>query len=65
MLFRQHLEKDAHDLYTDLESDVKQNWESLRNSFLTYYKITVKDAQSKKFELRMKLAQLKQDDKSQ
>lgn len=63
MLFRQHLEKDAHDWYTDLESDVKQNWESLRNSFLTYYKITVKDAQAKKFELGMKLAQLKQDDK--
>ena len=28
MLFRQHLEANAHDWYTDLDSDVKQNWET-------------------------------------
>ena len=33
-------------LYTDLENNVKQNRAALKGLFLTYYKITVKDAQA-------------------
>ena len=41
---------------------MKQNWEALKTIILTYYKISVKNAHAKKFELRMKLARLKHDE---
>lgn len=62
LLFRQHLEADAYDWYTDLDKDIKQDWEKLKQLFLTSFQVTEKDAQAKKFELRMKVAQLKQED---
>ena len=63
LLFRQNLEDDAWTWYTDLERDIKQNWQRLRARFLASYEITEKDAQAKKFDLRIKVAQLKQSDR--
>ena len=62
LLFRQHIEADAYDWYTDLDKDIKQDWEKLKQLFLTSFQVTEKDTQAKKFELRMKVAQLKQED---
>lgn len=62
LLCRQNLEGDPWTWYTDLDRDIKQDWQKLRAKFLASYEITEKDAQAKKFELRMKVAQLKQGD---
>ena len=62
LLFRQNLEDDAWTWYTDLDRETKQDWGRLRELFLSNYEITEKDAQAKRFELRMKAAQLKQND---
>ena len=62
MLFRQHLEDDAWTWYADQERAVKQDWGRLRQLFLSSFEITEKDAQAKMFELRMAVAQLKQND---
>ncbi|KAL9100381.1 MAG: hypothetical protein Q9163_004239 [Psora crenata] len=62
LLFRQNLEGGAYEWYTNLDREVKQDWQKLREVFLKYYQITEKDAQAKKFELRLKIAQLKQEE---
>ena len=62
MLFRQNLEDGAYDWFSDLGSEVKNNWPAIRSLFLASFEITIKDAQTKKFELRMKLANLEQTD---
>ena len=63
LLFRQNLEDAAYDWYIDLEKETKNNWTELRKAFLKAFEVTEKDAQAKKFELRMKIAQLRQEDK--
>ena len=63
LLFRQNLEDAAYDWYIDLEKEIKNNWNKLRKAFLKTSQVTKKDAQVKKFELRMKVAQLRQEDK--
>lgn len=60
ILFRQHLEDDAFTWYSDLDSNLKQDWPALMAAFLPAYAITTNDAQTKKFELRVKLANLEQ-----
>ena len=60
ILFRQHLQDDAFAWYSELDSELKQNWTALRQAFLPAYAITIKDSQTKKFELRIKLANLQQ-----
>ena len=60
MLFRQNLKNDVHVWYKNLKSNFKQNWSKLLKFFLKYYEIFVKNAQTKKFELKMQLTQLKQ-----
>ena len=62
ILFRQHLEDDALQWYSDLDTDLKQDWAQLKKAFLPAFAITVKDAQTKKFELRIKLANLEQSE---
>ena len=62
ILFRQNLESDAFDWYSDLDANLKQDWPKLLAAFLPAFAITVKDSQAKKFELRVKLANLKQAD---
>ena len=63
LLFRQNLEDAAYDWYVDLEKETKNNWTELRKVFLKAFEVTEKDGQAKKFELRMKVAQLRQEDK--
>ena len=60
ILFRQHLEDDALQWYSDLDADLKQDWVQLKKAFLPAFAITTKDAQTKRFELRVKLANLEQ-----
>ena len=60
ILFRQNLESDAFEWYSDLDGDLKQDWPRLLAAFLPAFAITAKDAQTKKFELRIKLANLEQ-----
>lgn len=62
ILFRQNLEDEAFTWYSDLDGEIKQDWERLRDAFLPAYTITAKDTQTKKFELRVKLANLQQED---
>lgn len=62
ILFRQNLEHKAHDWYRELNSKVKNNWDELIKKFSTNYKITLKNAQIKKFELRVQLANLIEKD---
>ena len=62
VLFRQALEGKAADWYADLEPDVKTDWSKLQELFKTAFKITVKDAQAKKFELKIKLHNLEQSE---
>ena len=59
VLFRQNLNDDVYQWYVEQKAEIKQNWTKLRAIFLKQYEITVKDIQAKKFELRMKMAQLK------
>ncbi len=58
ILFRQNLKHKAHDWYRELNSKIKNNWDELIKKFSANYKITLKDAQIKKFELRVQLANL-------
>ena len=60
ILFRQNLEEKAREWYGDLDMDVKAQWSTLQDKFKTAFKVTLKDAQTKKFELRVKLHQLEQ-----
>ena len=62
ILFRQNLDDDAFVWYSDLDGELKQDWPRLQDAFLPAFIITVKDAQTKKFELRVKLANLEQID---
>jgi len=62
ILFRQNLEHKAHDWYRELDSEVKNNWDELTKKFSANYKVTLKDAQTKKFELRVQLANLIEKD---
>lgn len=62
MLFRQHIEDDAYIWYSDLDTEIKGDWTRLRNAFIPAFRVTVKDAQTKKFELRVKLATLQQSE---
>ena len=62
LLFRQNLEGMAYDWYIDLEKETKNNWNQLRSAFLKAFEVTEKDEQAKKFELRIRVAQLKQED---
>ena len=52
----------AYDWYIDLEKETKNNWNQLRSAFLKAFEVTEKDEQAKKFELRIRVAQLKQED---
>ncbi|KAG7008283.1 hypothetical protein G7Y79_00006g019030 [Physcia stellaris] len=62
LLFRQKFENDAYTWYKDdVESDIKQNWAQLKDTFLSEYKITAENAPAKNFELRVKISQLKQE----
>ena len=60
ILFHQHLQEKAEAWNSDLDSDIKVDWPKLRSLFLTAFPITLKDAQTKKFELRVKLHNLEQ-----
>lgn len=60
ILFRQHISDSAWDWYTDLDSENKNDWLRLRKLFLPAFEVTVKDSQTKKFELRVKLHNLEQ-----
>ena len=61
LFFRQNLKNDAYIWYkNDIEIEIKLNWIQLRIVFLFEYKIIVKDVQTKKFELKMKMFQFKQ-----
>ena len=60
ILFRQHVSDSAWDWYSDLDPEVKTNWPSLKRLFLPAFEVTVKDSQTKKFELRVKLHNLEQ-----
>ena len=62
ILFRQNLESDAFEWYSDLDANLKPDWPRLLAAFLRAFEITAKDAQTKKFELRVKLANLKQSE---
>ena len=61
VLFRQNLNDDAYQWYAEQKTKIKQNWTKLKAIFLKQYEIIVRDIQAKKFELRMKMTQLKQD----
>lgn len=62
ILLRQNLEHKARLWYQDLDAEVKQDWKILKRKFLTTFELSVKDAATRKFELRIKLSQLEQKD---
>ena len=62
ILFRQNLDGEAYSWYTELDSSTKRDWTKTKETFLKHFAEPQKDEQSKKFELRMKLANLKQAD---
>ncbi|KAL8804258.1 MAG: hypothetical protein Q9200_005898 [Gallowayella weberi] len=46
--------------FDDLDADLKGDWDKLKERFLVSFPITVKDTQTKKFELRVMLSNLEQ-----
>ncbi len=58
ILFRQNLKLKTHDWYQELDSKIKNNWEKLTRKFLINYKVTLKNVQIKKFELKVQLTNL-------
>ena len=60
ILLSSHLSGKAEEWYDDLEIDDKGSWPTLVKHFETYYQLTPRDARTKLFDLRMKLADLKQ-----
>ncbi|MCJ1470256.1 hypothetical protein MMC07_008901 [Pseudocyphellaria aurata] len=62
ILFRQNLEEDAYEWYSDLETEEKGDWGLLQDKFLARYSIAVKDTLARKFEYRVMLGNLEQGD---
>lgn len=62
ILFRQHLEGRASEWYSDLDADIKGSWIQIRERFRTSFQISIRDTQTRIFELRIKLSQLEQKD---
>jgi len=62
ILFRQHLAARASEWYADLDADIKGNWIQIRERFKAFFQITIRDSQTRVFELRIKLSQLEQKD---
>ncbi len=58
ILFRQNLKFKTHDWYQELDLKIKNNWNELIKKFLINYKVILKNAQIKKFELRVQLTNL-------
>ena len=46
-----------------LRIEIRQNWFQLKSAFVCGYQITTRGLRVKRFELRMKVAQLKQEDR--
>lgn len=61
ILFRNHLEGKASSWYLDLDSSLKLDWERLSGEFKKFYKLTPKDSQTRRFELKVQLHNLEQE----
>ena len=60
ILFRQHMAAKAYDWYTDLGAESKSSWAELTKGLKAAFPLTIKDAQTRKFKLRVKLSNLEQ-----
>ncbi len=60
ILFSSHLSGKAEDWYDNLEVEEKSSWPTLVKHFQTYYQLVPRDTRTKLFNLKMKLADFKQ-----
>ena len=55
-----HLSGKAEDWYDELEIEEEGSWPTLVKDFKTYYQLTPRDTRTRLFDLKMKLADFKQ-----
>lgn len=60
ILFSSHLSGKAKDWYDNLEVEEKTNWPIFVRHFQTYYQLLLQDTRTKLFDLKMRLADFKQ-----
>ena len=60
IIFSSHLSRKAEDWYDNLEVEEKSSWPTLVKHFQTYYQLIPRDTRTKLFDLKMKLADFKQ-----
>ena len=60
IIFRQNLRDQASIWYNNLNDEIRANWTNIKNNFLLEYTVTPKNAQQRKFELLIKMNNLKQ-----
>ncbi|MCJ1346903.1 hypothetical protein MMC31_005123 [Peltigera leucophlebia] len=60
ILFRNNLEGRAVECYSNLGAPIRKDWDLLKSSFLEYFKLVLQDSQTKLWERKVELANLRQ-----
>ena len=60
ILFRNNLEGKAEEWYSNLGAPIRKDWDLLKSSFLEYFKLVKQDSQTKLWERKVELANLRQ-----
>ncbi len=60
ILFRNHLEGKAVEWYSNLSATTRKDWNTLKASFFEYFKLVSRDSQTRLWEKKVELANLRQ-----